>query len=97
VDPCDALGLAHPEGNGISTDDQRLVRVRDALAARFLPDCVAEGSALAAAHAELRAEGLESWRVTVAQPFTADRPCASAAYDPGSKTILLVPTPKISS
>jgi hypothetical protein len=97
VDPCTALGLAHPEGGGLSADDQRLVRVTEALAARFLADCVPEGSALAAAHTELRAQGLEGWTVTVTQPFTADRPCASAAYDPGSKTILLVPTPKASA
>jgi hypothetical protein len=93
MDPCAALGLAHPERGGLSADQERLLRVEEALAVRFLsPHCVPEASALAAAQAELRAEGLEGWRVTVAQPFAADRPCASAAYDPDSKTILLVPT-----
>jgi hypothetical protein len=40
----------------------------------------------------LTAHALSGWRVSVRGEFNGDRPCASAAYEPYKKLVILVPS-----
>jgi hypothetical protein len=91
-DTCRALGLAHPvEGDTKSDENQVVLKVEGALADRFLSACLTRPEAIELARSELSRNGLHDWKVVSNSPFTAQEPCASAAYDLDQRTITLIP------
>ena len=95
VDPCEALGLPHPSQTTSTGEARALLRVERDLAVALTSSCVPQNRALALANAELDKWGLERWRVVVQQPFTTALPCASAAYDPPTRTVILSPVDEV--
>lgn len=89
-DLCQQLDIAPPDTSLIENGNE-LIDLQDALVGQFLDVCLDQQAGTAIVQRELDSRGLEDWRVTNAQPFTADRPCASLAIDPNTLTVELVP------
>lgn len=51
--------------------------------------------AVAIARRELAANSFDGWKVRIAHPFDARRPCASVGFDDAAQVVLLVPTPRV--
>jgi hypothetical protein len=92
ADTCAGLGLARPTANPNEQQrDRALVALEDALADRFLTNCVGRDQAISFVRQQLARYRLEDWRVVASRPFTASEPCASVAYDVAHRTIRLIP------
>lgn len=89
-DVCQALGLAPPDQPS-DNGNQSIIELQDALVSRFLDECLDLPTATATVEEELARYGFTEWHVISNQPFTADRPCASLAIDPTTRSIELVP------
>ena len=97
---CERMGLADLSAEG-EAESRRFVRMRDAIYARLgspasgssrrSGPCVGEERARAIVVEELARHGYEGWSVkTAGQEFTAERPCAEASFDGGTKTAFLL-------
>ena len=87
--PLDAA--SNPQGNDA-------VILKAALVDRFLASgCLERQTATNAVREEFRAQGLVGWKVVNATGFSTDRPCASLAFEPATKRVLLVPVPRVRS
>lgn len=89
-DVCQQLDAAKPDPTSID-DTQMVIELQDALVGQFLGSCLDLPAAAAVVERELDNRRLSDWEVTNAQPFTTDRPCASLAIDPATRTVELIP------
>jgi hypothetical protein len=98
---CAQLGLATLPPS-YAAEGKRFAELRDAIvsqlgepasgSSRGSPKCVDEASARALIRRELDARSHRDWRIEVAgDGFTAERPCAEAAFDGKRKIVILVP------
>jgi hypothetical protein len=90
---CDQLGLPR-----VATDSGGLTTVGVALidklvAALAAPNCVDVAAAADLVREQLDQAGLAGWTLITPATVASDKPCASIAFDPSSKTITLVPVP----
>ena len=66
-----------------------------ALVDRFLASgCLDRPGATRVVEEELGGHGLAGWKIVSPTRFTTDRPCASLAFEPAARTVLLVPMPR---
>ncbi|HEV2759041.1 MAG TPA: hypothetical protein VGV86_05680 [Acidimicrobiales bacterium] len=92
---CAALDLAPLDEAAYRAGTGDFIALRTALVDRFLASgCLDRPGATRVVEDELRAHGLASWRIVNPTGFTADRPCASLAFEPAATTVLLVPVPR---
>jgi hypothetical protein len=87
---CTDLGLAVPAADSMD-ENQAAIQLRDELVDTFLEECFGVEEARTKVEDALARHGLEDWQVAVPQTFTAERPCASLAFDVPAKAIELVP------
>ena len=88
------LGLAVPNEASF-TEGDKVRRLTDDLVDHFLEqDCQPLDTAEADVRAILDGSGFEDWEIR-ATPGRPDRPCASFGIDPPTKTIHLVPIPRL--
>lgn len=93
-DTCGTLGLAAVESGSYPEEFDEVVGLRTALVDEFLArGCVSEQQAVDLVKEEFRARGLGQWTVEVSGSFTAERSCASLAFEPEAKKVSLVPVP----
>jgi hypothetical protein len=102
-DACEQLGLAELPPT-YAAEGRRFAELRDAIVDHLgepasgssLGDrglkCVGEEEARALVRRELDAHGYDDWGIEVSgDGFTAERPCAEAAFDGEKKTVVLIP------
>ena len=94
-DTCANLDLAPLDEAGYLVGAGDVIALRTALVDRFLASrCLDRPSATHVVEEELGDHGLGGWRIVNPTRFTADRPCASLAFEPAARTVLLVPMPR---
>ncbi|MDQ6726810.1 MAG: hypothetical protein M3066_11685 [Actinomycetota bacterium] len=109
ADPCAALKLSpvpgptpNPDPGPSGTAPSPAANADDAFGAfekaaldRFLASpCVGPAEGRAVVREELDRGGLKDWTVQDSAPFTADRPCATLAFNSPGHQVLLVPAPR---
>jgi hypothetical protein len=104
ADTCAELGLAELPAD-YAVEARRFAELRDAIVARLgapatgssrgSSKCVGEMPAREAVRRELDSHGYRDWEIEVAivdgAGFTAERPCAEAAFDGKRRVVTLVP------
>ena len=99
TDTCARLGLPRPKplAGSEASAQAAAVALQNAVADRFLSACIGRQEAVAFVRSEFARLGLRGWRIAVTGRFSAERPCASAAYDVPGRILKLVPIPKPAS
>jgi hypothetical protein len=97
---CDRLGLADLPPT-YAAEGKRFAELRNAIVAHLgepasgsslgSEKCVGEEKARTLIRRELDAHGYADWGIELSQEFTAERPCAEAAFDGARKMVILIP------
>lgn len=101
ADTCAQLGLATLSAS-YAAEGKRFAALRKAIVAqlgapasgssRGSPKCIHEAEARKLVRRELDAHGYSDWQIeTAGAGFTAERPCAEAAFEGKRKAVILVP------
>jgi hypothetical protein len=73
--------------------NDRFLAFRDAVLPRFqAATCIDPAAATALVRAELDRAGLADWQIRTG-PFSAERPCATLAFRPENREVVLTPAP----
>jgi hypothetical protein len=96
-DPCTTLQLAPLDSTSYPDEADEVVALRTSLVEKFLAvGCLDDAEATETVVEELEDRGMSGWTVERSGTFTAERPCASLAFDPEAETVTLVPVPRSS-
>ncbi len=89
---CAGLDLSPLDGATYPGEVGDFIAFRTAVVDRFrAAGCLNEQAATDAVRDEFTARGLSGWTVVTESRFSAARPCASLAFEPKAKRVLLVP------
>ena len=92
---CATLDLVPLDEGAYLAGSAGVIALRTSLVDRFLTSgCLDRSSATRVVEEELGDHGLAGWKIVNPTGFTADRPCASLAFEPAARTVLLVPMPR---
>ena len=91
---CARLGLSPATPPATTNQGMALAALRSVLANQFRSACVPVDDARDLATRELVDRQLTGWTVTITNPATPERPCASLGIDEPGHRVLLVPVPR---
>lgn len=94
-DTCATLDLTALDEAAYRAGTGDFIALRTALVDRFLASgCLDRPGAMRVVEEEVADHGLSGWKIVNPTRFTADRPCASLAFEPAAKAVVLVPMPR---